>query len=169
MPVLGLLVAPLAEVLVADDAVRVDEVERRPVVVGEGGPDLVVVVGRDGVVDVPHLDRLPDEIDVVLEPELRRVNSDDDQPVVAVGPRPRADVRLLAQPVDARERPEVHEHDVPAQLGGAEWVGVDPPGRPIERGHVHTRENAHILRQRSGRNAARISVENSSGSSQAAK
>ena len=50
---LRLLVAPLAEVLVADDAVRIDEVERRPVVVGERGPDRVVVVGRDGVVDVP--------------------------------------------------------------------------------------------------------------------
>ena len=36
---LGLLVASFAEVLVADDAVLVDEVERRPVVVGERAPD----------------------------------------------------------------------------------------------------------------------------------
>ena len=90
--------------------------------VGEGGPDRVVVVGRDGVVDVPLLHRLPHELDVMLEPELGRVNSDDDQPVVTVGPRPRADVRLLAQPVDAGQRPEVHEHDVAAQLGGTEWL-----------------------------------------------
>jgi hypothetical protein len=33
---LGFVVATLTEVLVADDAVRVDEVERRPVVVREG-------------------------------------------------------------------------------------------------------------------------------------
>ena len=36
---LELLVASFAEVVVADDAVRVNEVERRPVVVVEGGPD----------------------------------------------------------------------------------------------------------------------------------
>jgi hypothetical protein len=45
-----LLVASFAEVVVADDAVGVDEVERRPVVVVEGAPDLVVVVDRDRVV-----------------------------------------------------------------------------------------------------------------------
>ena len=48
---LRLLVASFAEVVVADDAVRVDEVERRPVVVVERAPDLVVVVERDRVVD----------------------------------------------------------------------------------------------------------------------
>src|SRR3954464_2846832 len=56
----------------------------------------------------------------------------DDQPVVPVGLRPRADVRLLAQPVDARQRPEVHEHDVAAQLGRVERPGVQPPGRSLE-------------------------------------
>jgi len=54
---LRLLVTPLAEMIVADDAVRVDEVERRPVVVGEGAPDLVVVVERDRVVDRSFLRR----------------------------------------------------------------------------------------------------------------
>src|ERR671917_875231 len=54
---LRLLVAPLAEVLVADDAVLVYEVERRPVVVGEGAPDGVVVVLRNRIVDVPDLRR----------------------------------------------------------------------------------------------------------------
>jgi hypothetical protein len=45
---LGLLVASFADVVVADDAVRVDEVQRRPVVVVEGAPACVVVVDRDG-------------------------------------------------------------------------------------------------------------------------
>jgi hypothetical protein len=35
-------------VVVADDAVGVDEVQRRPVVVVEGAPNCVVVVDRDG-------------------------------------------------------------------------------------------------------------------------
>src|SRR5215211_5706443 len=47
---LGLLVASFAEVVIADDAVRVDEVQRRPVAVREGTPDLVVVVDRDWIV-----------------------------------------------------------------------------------------------------------------------
>src|SRR3954447_17327109 len=53
-----------------------------------------------------------------------------------------------------------------AELGGSEWVGLDPPGRPVEGRHVHTLEDAHLANPR---NAARISVEKSSGSSQAAK
>lgn len=52
--------------------------------------------------------------------------------------RPRAVVRLLAQPVDARQRPEVHQDDVAVQLGGAEWLGVEPPGRPAKRGDMQT-------------------------------
>jgi hypothetical protein len=82
---LGLLVPALAEVVVADDALRVDEVERRPVVVVEGGPDRVVAVDDDRVVDRPLLRRLPDQLDLVLERELRRVHPDDDQPVLPVG------------------------------------------------------------------------------------
>jgi hypothetical protein len=48
---LRLLVASLAEVVVTDDALRVDEVQRWPVVVGEGAPDPVAVVDRDRVID----------------------------------------------------------------------------------------------------------------------
>ena len=33
-------------------------------------------------------------------------------------------------------RPVVHENDVGAQLGGAEWLGAEPLGRPAKRGHV---------------------------------
>src|SRR5215207_1936034 len=144
---LRLLVASLTEVVVADDAVRVDEIERRPVMVGERAPDLVVVVERDRVVDRSLLRRLPHAVNVVLERELRRVDSDDDQPVVPVRLRPRTDVRLLAQPVDARQRPEVHEDDAAAQLGGAEWLGVEPPGRPADRGHVQTFGHGHLAKR----------------------
>jgi hypothetical protein len=79
----------------------------------------------------------------VLERELRRVDSDHDQPVVSVGLRP-TDLGLLAQPVDARQRPEVHDDDVAAQLGRAEWLGVEPLGRPAERGHVQTFAHGHL-------------------------
>ena len=173
---LRFLVAPFAEVLVADDPLPVDEIERRPVVVVEGAPDPVVVVDRDGVVDLPLLHRPAHEIDLVLERELRRVGSDHDQPVVSVGLRPRADIRLLAQPVDAGERPEVHQDDAAAQPDGVERLGVEPLGRPVELRHVNLREQGHLAilfmtscDQRNDLNAARISSEKSSGSSQAAK
>src|SRR5919112_6540666 len=143
---LRLLVAPLAEMLVADDAVRVDEVERRPVIVGEGAPDRVVVVGRDRIVDRSLLRGPPHAVDVVLERELWGMDADHDQAVVPVGLRPRAYVRLLAQPVDARERPEVHEDDVAAQLGGTEWLRIEPPGRAIQRWHADTRKHRHLAK-----------------------
>src|SRR4051794_37959744 len=51
-------------------------------------PDPVVVVDRDRVVDPSLLGRLPHAVDLVLEGELRRVDSDHDQPVGPVGLRP---------------------------------------------------------------------------------
>jgi hypothetical protein len=50
--------------------------------IGERAPDLVVVVDGDRVVDRSLLDRAPHAVDVMLEGELRRMNADDDQPVV---------------------------------------------------------------------------------------
>ena len=140
---LRFLVAPLAEVVVANVAVHVDEVERRPVVVVEGGPDPVVVVERDRVVDRSLLRRHPDTLELVLEREFRRVHSDDDEPVVSVGLRPGAHVRLGAQPVDARQRPEVHDDDVAAELLGGEGLGVEPRGRAAEGRQVLTFEDGH--------------------------
>ena len=123
---LGFLVAPFAEVVVADDPVSVDEVQGRPVVVVERRPDRVVVVNCDRVVDraVPRC--LAHPVDLVLERELGRVDADHDEAVVAVGPRPGADVWLGAQPVNAGQGPEVDENDLAAQPGGAERPGVQP-------------------------------------------
>jgi hypothetical protein len=72
-------------VLVPNHAVRVDEVERRPVVVVERAPELVAVVDSDRIVDCSLLGRLAHAVDLVFERELRRVDSDDHQPVVSVG------------------------------------------------------------------------------------
>jgi hypothetical protein len=123
---LGLLVAALSEMLVAHDAVRVDEVQRGPIVVVEGPPDLIVVIDRNRVVDLPFLGRPAHALDVVLEGELGSVHADDDQPVVAVGPRPPTDVGLRAQPVDARKRPEIHEHYLAPELRRCKWPRVQP-------------------------------------------
>jgi hypothetical protein len=142
---LRLLVASLAEVVVADDAVRVDEVERRPVVVVERAPDLVLVVERDRIVDLSLGRREPHAVELVLERELRCVNAEHDQPVVAVGPRPCTHVRLRAQPVDAGQRPEVDDNDVAAKTGRGERLGVEPLRCPVERGHLNTMEDGHLV------------------------
>jgi hypothetical protein len=64
---LGHFVVALAEAVVADLPLGVDEVEGRPVVVAEGGPDGVVVVDRDRVGDPQILDGSADVVEVVLE------------------------------------------------------------------------------------------------------
>ena len=133
---LGLLIVSLAEVVVTDDAIAVYEVERWPVMVFESSPDGVVVIDRDRVVDPSLLRRLADTVNVMLEGEFRRVDADHDQPVSLGRSATRRGRGVPAQPVDAGQRPEVHEDDVAAQLGGAEWLGVEPPGRPAKRRHV---------------------------------
>jgi hypothetical protein len=83
-----LLIASFAEMVLTDDTVRVDEVQRRPVVVVEGVPDLVVIVDSDRIVDPPHFHRLSHAVDLVFERELRGVDTDDDQSIVSVCLRP---------------------------------------------------------------------------------
>src|ERR1700680_1603317 len=97
----------------ADTALCVGDVEGGPVVVAEGLPYGVVVVGRDRVGDPHVLYGLPDVVRVVLEGELGRVHADDYQPVGGVFPGPGAKVGKLAEPVDAGVGPEVGEDDFP--------------------------------------------------------
>src|SRR6516164_1789387 len=66
---LRLLVASLAEMVIADDPVRVEEVERGPVVVVEGRPDRVLTVDRDRVVDRSLHHRVLYAVDLALERE----------------------------------------------------------------------------------------------------
>jgi hypothetical protein len=129
---LRLLVAALAEMAVADPAVAVDEVDGGPVPVRQRLPDGEVVVEDDRVVDAQLADGAAHVLEVVLEPELRAMHSDDDEPAVAVSLGPSADVRQGPQPVDARVRPDVDEDDAPAQLLGPERFGVQPDARTVE-------------------------------------
>jgi hypothetical protein len=130
------VVVALAEAVVADLPLGVDEVERRPVVVGESGPDGVVVVDRDRVVDPQVLDLLADVGEVVLEVELGGVDADHDQPLVLVALGPGADIGQGAEPVDAGVGPEVDQHDAAAELGRCQRRRVDPSGRAVETRQV---------------------------------
>ena len=71
-------------------------------------------------------DRPLDVAGVVLERELRRVDADDDEPVVAVLLVPGLEIGQRAQAVDAGVGPEVDQHDLAAQVAAIE-SGL-PPG-----------------------------------------
>ena len=130
---LGLLVRALAEVVVANLAVRVGEVEGRPVLVGERLPDAVVVVDGDRVFDTPPGELRADVVELVLERELGRVHADDREALRAVLLAPRTDVGERAEPVDARVRAEVERNHAAAQGLGRQRLGVEPRGRAVER------------------------------------
>ena len=119
---LRLLVIAFAEFVVSNAALRVDEVERRPILIVEGAPDRIVGVDGDRIVD-PHVLRgAAHVVDVVLERELWRVHADHHQSLVFVFLAPRADVRKGTEPVDAGVRPEVDQNHFSAQAGGRQWL-----------------------------------------------
>ena len=94
----------------------------------------------------------PDVAGLVLERELWRVHADDDETVPPVRVVPRLHVRQLAEAVDARVRPEVHEHDLSAQARHRQRPTarrVEPEGDVlevrrravvVERGHLPVRD-----------------------------
>jgi hypothetical protein len=84
------------------------------------GPNGVVAVERDQILDAHFLRGLADVVRVPLERKLRRVNADDDQAVAFVLLGPGADVGERAEPVDAGVRPEVDEDDLPTQARGCQ-------------------------------------------------
>src|SRR5204863_10104258 len=129
---LALLVGALAEVVEAKVPVLADEIQRRPVPVFERPPDGEGVVDDDRVADAQLAGRTPHVVEIVLEPELGRVNADGDEPAVAIPLVPRAQVGQGPQPVDARVRPEVDKDDAAAQLLGGKGLGVEPDGRAVQ-------------------------------------
>ena len=82
------VVVALPELMMSDASLGVDEVQGRPVVVGERVPDAVVVVDRDRVLD-PHVGQgSADVLDVPLERELGCVHADHDEPLILDTSRP---------------------------------------------------------------------------------
>jgi len=114
-------VVAFAEVVIAHAPCRIDEVERRPVVIAKPTPDRAVVVDGDRVRHAPLLCRLLHVVDVFLEREFWCVDTDDDQPLLTVPGGPGANVRECAKPVDARVRPKVDEDDFALQVRRCEW------------------------------------------------
>src|SRR6266536_1014693 len=88
----GLFVVALAELMMSNVPLRVDEVEGRPIVVVESMPYRMVVVDRDRIIDSHVLRGSANVTDVLLKCELRRVHADHYQSVILVFLGPRADI-----------------------------------------------------------------------------
>src|SRR5437773_12043221 len=105
------LVLALAELVMPDLAVRIDDIHGGPITIAECVPYRGVAVDRDGIVDAEHLERRPNVVDVLLEPEFGRVHADHDESLIPVLIGPRSNVRLCTLPVDAGVSPEIDDDD----------------------------------------------------------
>src|SRR5204862_1927683 len=100
----------------------------------EALPRREVVVLDDRIRDAELLRRRDDLVVRLLPEELRRVHTDDRQslPCVAIVPAPQ--LRDHVPTVHSPERPEVDEHDSPAEPLHRERLAVDPwAGRDLGR------------------------------------
>src|SRR2546430_4910584 len=111
----GLVVSALAEFVMSNATLRIDEVKCRPVCIVESAPDRVVAVDRNWIIDAHLFRGTPNVVDVLFKRELRRVHTDHDESLIFVFLAPRAEVRECAEPVDAGVGPEVDENDLPAK------------------------------------------------------
>ena len=110
---LDLAVAPQA---MANAALRIDEIVRRPMLVVECAPDAALVVDRNRITDLQIRHGAADIVDVLLERELRCMDADHHQALIAILVGPSPDIGQRAQPVDAGEGPELDEDDLAAQF-----------------------------------------------------
>jgi hypothetical protein len=91
---LRLFVFALAELVMANAALGIDEIEGGPIMIIERAPDFVIAVYGDRVVDLEVLQGPFDTVDILLEFEFRRVDTNHHQPVILVFLGPGPDVGL---------------------------------------------------------------------------
>src|SRR5262245_57450962 len=106
----------------------IDEIESGPILVAEGAPYCKVVVDRDWIRQSHDLYGAADVFEILLEWKLGRMHADHHQALILVLLRPRAHVRKLAKPVDARVGPDVDEDDLSAKVGSGQRLRVEPCG-----------------------------------------
>jgi len=95
----------LAELMMSNLPLRIDEIEGRPIVIVERTPDHIVAIDRDWIINPHVLRRAANIIEVSFEFELRRVYADHYQPVIPVFLGPGAHIGQCTQPIDTSESP----------------------------------------------------------------
>src|SRR6266436_5728913 len=79
-----LFVFTFAELMMPDAPLRIDDIEGRPILVPESPPYRMVAIDRDRITDSHILGGSANVIDVFLECELRRVDTDHHQTLILV-------------------------------------------------------------------------------------
>src|SRR4051794_38374926 len=120
--------------VITNASLSIDEVMGGPIIVFESAPQVVIVVQRDRITDAKLVYCPGDVGGFALERELRRVNSDYHEAILAVPLVPGFDVRDRAQAVDAAVGPEIDHHDLALQLLARQRATVDPRTEPREAG-----------------------------------
>ena len=147
---LRLLVCALAEVMMPNPPLGIDEIEGRPIGVLERTPYRMIAIDRDRILDPQVRHGSAHILDLFFKGELRRVHADHDQSLLRVFLGPRADIGQLAEPIDAGIGPEVDEDHFPAQAGRPQWRRIEPSGRAAERRQLPFNGELH----RGGRSSA---------------
>ena len=111
---LCLLVCALAEVMMPNPPLGIDDIEGRPIGVLERTPYRMIAIDRDRIIDPQVRHGAAHILDIFFKGELRRVHADHDYSSILVFLGPRADIGQLAQPIDAGRGPDVDEDHLPA-------------------------------------------------------
>ncbi len=112
----GKIVRALADVRVSEDSFFVNEVQGWPIPGVVGVPYCEVVVDGNRVCDAEPLHRILHVVEVPFPEELRRVYSDDNEPLARVFVVPCLDPRQCPLTIDSPISPEFEEHDLPTKL-----------------------------------------------------
>src|ERR1043166_2246154 len=118
--------------MMANAALHIDEINRRPIFVLESSPYRILAIDGDRISN-PHVPRGPANVfDIFLERELRRVHADHYQSSILVFLGPRANVGQCAQPIDTGVGPKLDQDNVSPQSGDRQWLRIEPAGRAAE-------------------------------------
>src|SRR5580692_5882336 len=112
---LGLVIFTLPEVVISNPSLPINEVVRRPILIVEGSPDLVVAVDGNRISDLQVANRLFNVRAIFLERKLRSMHPDNNQSSVFIFCRPPFHIRQRSQAVDAGVSPEINQHNFAAQ------------------------------------------------------
>src|ERR1700716_239864 len=119
--------------MMSNTPLRIDEIQRRPILILKGAPYDMVVVDRDRVID-PHVFHGPaNVVYVFFECELRCVDADHHQSLILVFLVPGADIGKCAQPVDAGVGPEIDEDDFSPESRRRQGRRIEPLVRALKR------------------------------------
>src|SRR6476646_9355901 len=103
--------------MMSDTTLCIHEIEGGPVFIAECSPDRIIAINRDRKLNAYLACRSANIVYVLFERELRRVYAYNDQSLVLVFVSPRAYIRQLTTPVNARVGPELNQDYFPAQVG----------------------------------------------------